>query len=251
MVDGVELAELNEIERVMYLDAHPTVIGNEPPQGSREPPQVGDVRVHIVGRDQAGRTVLRADAGRGALVEEGGQCRNALIARRLPDIHRGLNAQAANSLGNGVLKQVAVVAGHLDHEVIRGVRRKPQACNGVGDVCAGVINPAVGVRREVCVLGEIVLGANQRRDLQQHTVAAKPQVQRISGFRQIQLIGVQKLLAGWGGTQIDDAEQLRRVAEATAHRFLLCQLCGVRMSPDPAIGYPVLGATATSGSRSG
>ncbi len=74
VVDGVELGRADQIQRVVHLDAEPSVVGDEDAQRTRELDQVGgDVGVDVVRDDQIGRAVLAADVLGGAFVEECGE----------------------------------------------------------------------------------------------------------------------------------------------------------------------------------
>ena len=130
VVDRVELAEPDEVQCVVHLDAQPAVFGQQSAQRSGEAQQIGNVRVDVVGDHEVRRPVLGAHRCGELLVEEGRLGRHATIARSGSDIHRRLDAQARYARGDHVLEQVAVVAGDFDHE---RVRTESEAFRGVVD----------------------------------------------------------------------------------------------------------------------
>ena len=115
VVDGVELAETDEVQRVVHLDAQPPVVGQQPAQRPGEAQQIGDVRVDVVGDDKIRGTVFGANRGGQFLVQEGRVGGHATLARGGSDIHRRLDAQARYARSD-VLQQVAIIAGDFDHE---------------------------------------------------------------------------------------------------------------------------------------
>ena len=131
VVDRVELAETDEVQRVVHLDAQPAVVGQQSAQRSGEAEEIGNVRVDVVGDHEVRRTVLGAHGCGQLLVEEGRLGRHATLTRGGSDIHRRLDAQARYARGDRVLEQVTVIAGDFDHErlgaeseAVRGVRRR-------------------------------------------------------------------------------------------------------------------------------
>ena len=121
------------------------------------------MRVDVVGDHEICRTVLGAH-GRGQfLVEEGRFGRHSTLARGGSDIHRRLDAEARYAPCDRVLEQITVVAGDFDHE---GSATESEAFRGVVDERLRVLHPGVGVRGEVCVLGECVFRGDQRGNLQ-------------------------------------------------------------------------------------
>ena len=90
------------------------------------------------------------------------------------------------------LQEVAVVAGQLD-DLARGA--EPEAIDHLSSVVPGVLDPAVGERGEIGVLGEDVLGADVLLELHQPAVPAHQNPQRIEGLHRVQLVGPEIALA--------------------------------------------------------
>ena len=141
VVDRVELGALHQRQQVLHLDRHPPVVGHQRPQPLGEPDHVRDVRVDVVQAHQIGGTVLGRTARPRLRREERGERRHSLLPRRLPHVHRRLDAQAPDPPLDDVLQQVAVVARHLDHERVRAqpqplhrVRRRTCAACSTQDV---------------------------------------------------------------------------------------------------------------------
>ena len=204
VVDRVVLVLLDQGQQVLHLDGDPAVVGDQGAQPLGEPDHVGDVRVHVVGHDQVRRAVLGADGRTGVRGQELRERGHTRVPRRCADVHRRLDAQAADPPVHHVPQQVAVVARDLDHE---GVGAETQPLCGVGDERARVLHPGGRERGEVRVLLERLLRRDQRRDLRQPAVGADPQVQRVRRFRPVQLVRGEKALARRGRPQIDDARQ--------------------------------------------
>ena len=162
VVDGVELAERDEVQCVVHLDAQPAVVGQQSAQRSGEAQEIGYVRVDVVGDHEIRRTVIVPHRSGELLVEKCRHCRYSALAGGGSDIHRRLDAETRYARGDHMLEQVAVVACDLDDERIGS---QPEGFSGVVDETLRVLHPAVGVRREVCVLGERVLRRDQRGDL--------------------------------------------------------------------------------------
>ena len=82
-----------------------------------------------------------------------------------------------------MLEEVAVVAGHLDHEAplveLEAVRDPVR-------VHAHVLDPAVGVGGEVRVLGEDLLAAHVLPELDQETPIADVDVQRVEALHVVE-----------------------------------------------------------------
>src|SRR6201990_1213743 len=83
-----------------------------------------------------------------------------------------------------------------------------------------MLDPTVGIRREIGVLREIALGCDQRRNLHEEAVLAQQQMQRKRLFRQVKLDLGEELLTRRGGTEIEHAEQAIGSTYAAQHRFV-------------------------------
>ena len=96
VVDRVVLVLLDQGQQVLHLDGDPAVVGDQGAQPLGEPDHVGDVRVHVVGHDQVRRAVLGADAGAGVRAQELRERGHTRVPRRGADVHRRLDAEAAD-----------------------------------------------------------------------------------------------------------------------------------------------------------
>ena len=216
---------------MLHLDRDPAVVGDQGAQALGEADHVGDVRVHVVGHDQIRRPVLLADGGAGGRVQELGERGHPRLARRRADVHRRLDAEAADAPVHQVPQQVPVVARHLDHEGVRPERQPP---DGVRDERAGVFHPGGRVRGEVRVLRERLLRRDQRRQLRQPAVGADPQVQRVRRFRPVQLVRREKALARRRRPEVDDARHRLRAAESASCHLLFPSPLPARVRPPRA-----------------
>jgi hypothetical protein len=84
-----------------------------------------------------------------------------------------------------VLQQVAVVAGYLGDQAVRG---QPQALDHRLGVPLRVRDPRVGVRGEVGVVGEDVLAWYISGELHEKAFLAQADMERIERFRIVELI---------------------------------------------------------------
>ena len=96
VVDRVVLVLLDQGQQVLHLDGDPAVVGDQGAQPLGEPDHVGDVRVHVVGHDQVRRAVLGADGRAGVRAQELRERGHTRVPRRGADVHRRLDAEAAD-----------------------------------------------------------------------------------------------------------------------------------------------------------
>ncbi len=148
------------------------------PSPAHEVVEVGNVREHVVGDDQVGGRAPRDEVARRVSTPK-----NAHLgrdARRLGDlghVGRRLDTEHRDARGDEVLQQVAVVARDLDDEALRP-EAEPRRSAPLGEP-PGVLDPGVGVRREVGVVGEDLLGRHDVVDLHQPARRAEAGAQRI------------------------------------------------------------------------
>ena len=81
----------------------------------------------------------------------------------------------------------------------------------------GMVDPRLRVRGVVGVLGEGVLRRDQRGYLQQQTVLAQTQVERVGALREVELLGREESFARGSGSEIQDAGQAVRIAQSALH----------------------------------
>ncbi len=91
-----------------------------------------------------------------------------------------------------VLEEVAVVRRELDHEA---VRPEIEAVGDHVDVPARMLDPRVGVGREVRVLGEDLVGRHERRQLREPARGADADVERVERLHLLDTFGGQEALA--------------------------------------------------------
>ena len=130
----------------------------------------GHLGEHVGPADQVGLLALRRQLARRPLAEERDQGRDALLDGHLRHVGRRLDAEDGDALLHEVLQQVAVVARDLDHEA---VLPEAEPLRDHVRVAAHVLDPAVGVRGEVGVLGEDRLRADVLLELHQEALARR------------------------------------------------------------------------------
>ena len=167
MIDRVELVVLDQLKQMRKLHRDNAGRGEGDRQPSHEVIQIGHVRKHVVADQQI---CLKAAGNQGA-GEFGGEerhlSRNSVLLRYLRDVGGGLDAQRRNSRGDEVLQQITVVARDLDN-LFRGIQRK--ARDYVLHVGPGVVQPALRVRGEVCVVGKDRIRPLELADLDEEAV---------------------------------------------------------------------------------
>jgi hypothetical protein len=109
-----------------------------------------------------------------------------------------------------MLEQVAVVARDLGHQA--GLGQAEPLGHGVG-IPLGVRHPGVGVRGEVGVVGEDVFPGYVGGKLHEQAGLAQQHVQRIEGFRVVQLRGREVALAQRGHAKVNEGAAEAAAAE--------------------------------------
>ena len=110
-----------------------------------------------------------------------------------------------------MLKEIAIVGGDLDDKVL-AAEFEP-----VSDhlrVTASVIDPRIGVRGEVRVLREDVLGRDELRELDEQALLAETHVERVEALHEPELLDGDDALAGRRHAEIDDGTAKCSTAEA-------------------------------------
>ena len=90
--------------------------------------------------------------------EELHQRGNAFFDRHLGDVCRGLNAQNRHVSLDKILKQVAVVAGYLDHEALLS---QAESLRHFVAVTLAMFEPRVGIGGEIRVVAKNILGSSR------------------------------------------------------------------------------------------
>ncbi len=216
VVDGVELRLGHQLQRVVHLDGDQAVVRHQRAQARGEAEDVGDVGVDVVRHHQRRGTVVRTDPSGGLRVQERRHGGHPRLPGRGTDVHAGLDSQTTDSALHDVPEQIAVVARHLHHERLVPARRGRPRGRPV-DETTGVLDPTRREGREVRVLGEGLVRADEGRDLQQQAVAADPEVEGVRGLGFVETIRGQERFARRGGAQIEDTLEVARPAEATQH----------------------------------
>ena len=95
---------------------------------------------------------------------------------------------------------------------------RPEPLDRAVDEPAGVLDPGGGEGGEVGVLGERLLGRDQRGDLGEQAALADAHVQRVGGLRLLDGRGGEEQLARRGGAEVEEAAQLGRAAQPAGDR---------------------------------
>ncbi len=161
-------------------------------ESGREVVEVRHVRKDVVGGHQVGAAMLGHDRLGGIAAEKVDHCGDPPFHRHLGDVGGRLDAEAGNLRRDRVLQQVPIVAGYLKHEA--GAAEVEPRDHRV-HVPLGMLDPAVGVRAEVGVVGKDRFAAHIFMELHQPALIADVGVQRVERLHRVQLVGAKKALA--------------------------------------------------------
>jgi hypothetical protein len=177
VVDRVELRSLDHSQQVGDLDRDDALGLQYAGQPADELIQVGNVREHVVGHDQVGRHAS-ADELLGELAaEEGDLRRHARLDRHFGDVGCRLDPEHGDAVGDEVPEEIAVVARDFEHERLRAELKPPPREAGEA---GGVVEPGLGVRREVRIVGEDLRRRDGVVDLHEQALGADTRVQRVA-----------------------------------------------------------------------
>ena len=108
-------------------------------------------------------------------------------------------------------EEIAVVAAELDDEIVGA---ESQLVDHRPGVATGVLDPARRVRREIGVLGENLGRAHVLRELDEPTLLARVNAQRVERLHPVELVGPQEALAEWRHAEVDERLRQRRATKA-------------------------------------
>ena len=210
MVDGVELAVIDEVLHVGNLDHGHAPRLEQLRDALHHPVEVGHVGEDVVGVDHVGalaeRGQVAGDLGAEELTESGDA---PLVAGHPGDVRGRLDAEHRDALVMVVLEQVAVVARDLDHQAVgaEGLAGHHPA----GDALR-ILDDGVGEGREVEVLAEEHLGRHGLGDLHQRAVGAEHQIERERSLRLVELLGGQEGVGERRPAEGQHRPEVRRLA---------------------------------------
>ena len=211
VVDGVELAPLDQLQKMVELEGQDAVVRHESPEPAREAVQVGRVGEDVVRDDEIGAPVLTgdplADLGAEELLDRG----NAPLPRDGGDVPGRLDPEHTDAERLHELEEIPVVARDLDDEA-PGPEAEP--LRDRLDVAARMLEPRLGVRREVGVLPEDALRRDDGRQLDEEARPADEREQRIHRFRPVELVGLEVGVREWRRAEICEHLLQLRAAEA-------------------------------------
>ena len=119
MIDGVVLPALDQAEQVRELQRDHALVLDEGAQPGREAPDIRHVSEDVVRGHEVGPASPVRDLASGFGTEELNLRRDAAGAGRLGHVRGRLDAEHRDAGRREVLKQVAVVAGHLGDQAVR------------------------------------------------------------------------------------------------------------------------------------
>jgi hypothetical protein len=217
VVDRVELVVLDEPQQVRHLDRHHAVVGQQDLEAGDEVVEVRHVRHHVVGGDQVGALALGDEVAGRLAPEEADERLDSELLCHLGDVGGRLDAQRRDAALDDVPQQVAVVARDLHDQAVGA---EAEALDRHLDVAARVLDPRVGVRREVRVLGEDVVGGDERLELHQQAALADLRVERVERLHRVDALGWHVALAQRRHAEVDEGVAQRGCAEAARGQAL-------------------------------
>ena len=142
VVDGVELAPLDEAQEVGELEGDDPGVFDQGGQALGEATKVGHMGEDVVGDHQVGPAVGGRDVASGGRAQELDFGGDPLGPGRLGHVGRGLDPEHRDPIGQKVLQQIAVIGGHLGHQ---GTRIEPETPDHGRGVAPGVGHPRVRI----------------------------------------------------------------------------------------------------------
>ena len=179
VVDRVVLPPLDQPQQVRELQRHRALVFDQRSQARRETPDIRHVGEDVVRGHQVSPAVLPGDLTAGLRPQELDLRPDAPGARRLCHVRGRLDTQHRDAGRLEVLKQVAVVAGHLGDEAVRSQIQPPDHRLRVP---LRMRHPRVGVRRKISVVGKDILAGHISGKLYEQAGVAQANVKRIEDF---------------------------------------------------------------------
>ena len=118
VIDRVVLPPLDQAQQVRELQRHRTLVFDQRSQPGRETADIRHVGEDVVRGHQVGPAVLLRDLPPGLRAQELDLRPDTPRPRRLGHVRGGLDTEHRDAGRLEVLKQVAVVAGHLGDEAV-------------------------------------------------------------------------------------------------------------------------------------
>ena len=215
MIDRVVLQVLDELREVRELERRRPTGCEQRRDALDEVVDVRDLRQDVVAENEVGLPALLCELASQVRAEELRHRFHPERDGRVRDIQRRLDAEHRDALRQEVLQEVAVVRGDLDHEAVRPER---EALGHRVDVAPRVLDPRVGVGREVRVLREDVLRRDELGDLHEPAPLARADVQGVEGLGLLELLVRQDGLTERRLPEVDDREREWRPAMTTCGR---------------------------------
>ena len=179
VVDRVVLPALDQAEQVREFQRNRALVLDQRAKSGREALDIRHVGEDVVRRHEVGPAVPLRDRQAGFGAQEPDLGPDAPGPGRLGHVRGRLDAEHRDARRLEVLEQVAVVAGYLGDEAVRG---QPEALDHRIRVALRVRHPRVRVRGKVGVIGENALARHVRGKLHEQACLAQADVKRIEGL---------------------------------------------------------------------
>src|SRR6185437_941651 len=161
-------------------------------QSGNEIVNIWNLGEDVVAKQQISALTLGHELARRIHAKEFHERRDSLVDRHCCYVCCRLDPKNRDFRGNKVLQKIAVIAGDFYRQTAL-IEAKP--CDHLFAITLRMGNPAVRVRRKICVVAEDILGAHVLFDLGEEALSAHANVQRIKGLHLIELLPGQIALA--------------------------------------------------------
>src|SRR5262249_13428033 len=154
MIDGVELIVLDQAQEMRKLHGdHPGGCQHDP-QPLHEIVEIRNMRENVVSHENVGEMAFRGHSPGLCATEKAAPSRNTTGHGGLRDIRGRFDAQDLNAMLGKILKQISVIAGHLDD--LRFGRELTSSDHHEG-VRLDVLEPALRVGGKIGIVAEQML----------------------------------------------------------------------------------------------
>ena len=119
MINRVEFIAFHQAQQVGKLECQDAIWLQQDFQAFDKIVQVGNLREYVISKDQVSGASLRCELARHLRAKKTRERRHSLLDRNLGYIGCGFDSEHRYISLDEILKQVAVVAGHLNHKTLR------------------------------------------------------------------------------------------------------------------------------------
>src|SRR3972149_8567153 len=188
MINSIELALLHEAHQVGKLHGDHAVRLKKNFHPLNKIIQLRHMGEHIITDYQIGLHAITGKISSSFLTKKHNFCGYSFFQRRFRNICGWFYTQYKDAPGIKIMEQISVVAGEFNDQILP-VQAKPRRRHV--NIVFGVLQPTVRIRREVRIVPENRLGTFKLLCLNQETIGADEDPQRVKGLHLVQLGWIQ------------------------------------------------------------